>query len=312
LDTPETLSPPGADRRIELPQAAGARIVARSMHLIRGFATDTRKRLGLTEVKHVVAVASGKGGVGKSTVAVNLAVALANQIGWNVGLLDADIHGPSLPLLMNLKGEPAATPEGMMIPMENYRVKCMSMGFFTKGDAPVIWRGPIVNSAIDKFLLGTKWGPLDVLVVDMPPGTGDAQIGLGQRLPLSGAIIVSTPQDVALIDARRGAQMFRKVHVPLLGLVENMSYYTCSSCGHEDHIFGQGRIEKACDELGVELLGKIPLDADICTRSDEGRPLLASSPSSPSADAYLSIAKRVEQLLTVTPCAPSGPTISTV
>eukprot|EP00775_Hariotina_reticulata_P006002 gene6002-6240_t len=275
--------------------------------LVRSYATAAGssggKRLGLADVQHVVAVASGKGGVGKSTVAVNLAAALAMHHGWRVGLLDADIHGPSLPTMMKLHGEPAVSPEGLMEPLENYRVKCMSMGFFMKGDAPVVWRGPIVNSAIDKFLLGTAWGSLNILVVDLPPGTGDAQIGLGQRLPLSGAVIVSTPQDVALLDARRGAQMFRKVHVPLLGLVENMSYYHCPKCGHQDDIFGSGGGVGAADDLGMELLGQVPLDTRVRVQSDAGVPVVVSHAASPPGQAYIQIASIIKQKLSSTPCS---------
>ncbi|KAI8469331.1 MAG: P-loop containing nucleoside triphosphate hydrolase protein [Monoraphidium minutum] len=251
------------------------------------------KRLGLAEVKHIIAVASGKGGVGKSTVAANLAVALATRLGLGVGLVDADIHGPSIPTLMNLEGEPLATPEGLMLAPENYNVKVMSMGFFTEGDAPIVWRGPMATKAMDKLLLGTAWGDLDVLVVDMPPGTGDAQINLGQRLPLSGAVIVSTPQDVALLDARRGAQMFKAVRVPLLGLVDNMAAFTCPACGHKEAVFGAGGVQRAAEELGLDVLGQVPLDAAVRLQSDEGVPIVVASPESASAQAYVEIAHRV-------------------
>eukprot|EP00879_Flechtneria_rotunda_P030222 GHRR01032827.1.p1 GENE.GHRR01032827.1~~GHRR01032827.1.p1 ORF type:complete len:282 (+),score=59.83 GHRR01032827.1:415-1260(+) len=247
-------------------RSRAGQLSSKLVNLLRQYSPGklSTKRLGLKNVENVVAVASGKGGVGKSTVAANLAAALAVHHGWRVGLLDADIHGPSLPTMMNLHGEPAASEEGLMHPLENHRVKCMSMGFFLKGDAPVVWRGPMTNSAVDRFLMGTAWGKLNVLVVDMPPGTGDAQINLSQRLPLSGAVIVSTPQDVALLDARRGAQMFRKVHVPLLGLVENMSYYCCPNCGHKDAVFGSGGGAATAQELGIGLLGQEPADAAAC------------------------------------------------
>lgn len=212
------------------------------------------------------------------------------------------IHEPLLPTMMALSGDQEASEEGLLLPPENHRVKCMSMGFFMKGDTPVVWRGPIVNSAIDRFLMGTAWGHLDVLVVDMPPGTGDAQIGLGQRLPLAGAVIVSTPQDVALLDARRGAQMFRKVHVPLLGLVENMAYYCCPNCGHQDNIFGSGGVAAAAEDLGVPLLGQVPLNGQIRHQSDIGVPIVMTAPDSPAGQAYSSIAGQVKARLSSAPC----------
>ncbi|KAG2497962.1 hypothetical protein HYH03_004223 [Edaphochlamys debaryana] len=254
------------------------------------------KKLGLAEVKHIVAITSAKGGVGKSTTAVNVAVAMATRLGLRVGLLDADVHGPSLPTLMNLSGKPEAEKSGtqtLMRPKENYRVKAMSFGFFLEGDEPVVWRGPMVNSAFDKMLFGTAWGPLDVLVVDMPPGTGDAQINLAQRIPLSGAALVSTPQDVALIDVRRGAQMFRRMRVPLLGLVENMSAHTCSRCGHVERVFGAGGVERAARDYQLEVLGEVPLHVDIQEKSDAGTPVVAADPQGPLAAAYVGIAERI-------------------
>ncbi|GBF95061.1 hypothetical protein Rsub_07562 [Raphidocelis subcapitata] len=255
------------------------------------------KRLGLAGVRHIVAIASGKGGVGKSTVAANVAVALATRLGLSVGLVDADIHGPSLPTLMSLEGEPLATPDGLMVPPENYNVKMISMGLFTEDDAPIIWRGPMATKALDKLMLGTDWGRLDVLVIDMPPGTGDTQITLGQRMPLSGAVIVSTPQDIALLDARRGAQMFRRVRVPLLGLVDNMSHHSCPACGHVEPIFGQGGVQRVAEEMGLEVLGQVPLDSAVRKHSDEGVPVVVAAPESKSAAAYFQIAGRVWEKL---------------
>ncbi|GIL72378.1 hypothetical protein Vretimale_4158 [Volvox reticuliferus] len=270
-----------------------------------------QKKLGLKEVQHIVAITSAKGGVGKSTTAVNVAVAMATRLGLRVGLLDADIHGPSVPTLMNLRGKPELDKTGsqaLMLPKENYRVKTMSFGFFLEGDEPVVWRGPMVNNAFDKMLFGTEWGRLDVLVVDMPPGTGDAQINLGQRIPLSGAALVSTPQDVALIDVRRGAQMFLKMRVPLLGIIENMSSHTCSRCGHVEHIFGAGGVERAARDYGVEVLGEVPLHVDIQSKSDAGTPVVASDPRGALAASYTHIAERIiarlQQLGASQPAAP--------
>ncbi|GLC33856.1 hypothetical protein PLESTB_000512000 [Pleodorina starrii] len=259
-----------------------------------------QKKLGLKDVQHIVAITSAKGGVGKSTTAVNVAVAMATRLGLRVGLLDADIHGPSIPTLMNLRGKPEldkAGSQALMLPKENFRVKTMSFGFFLEGDEPVVWRGPMVNNAFDKMLFGTQWGPLDVLVVDMPPGTGDAQINLGQRIPLSGAALVSTPQDVALIDVRRGAQMFLKLRVPLLGLIENMSHHTCSKCGHVERIFGAGGVQRAASDYGLEVLGEVPLHVDIQAKSDAGTPVVASDPRGDLAAAYSHIAERIHSRL---------------
>ncbi|KAG1678193.1 hypothetical protein FOA52_016130 [Chlamydomonas sp. UWO 241] len=255
------------------------------------------KRLGLKDVQHIVAVSSAKGGVGKSTTAVNVAVALATALSLRVGLLDADIHGPSIGKMMNLRGKPELTAGALLRPRENFRVKTMSFSFFMDGDAPAVLRGPMVGSAFEKMLFGTEWGALDVLVVDMPPGTGDAQINLGQRTPLSGALITSTPQDVALLDVKRGVQAFNLLRVPILGLVENMSHHVCGACGHKEHTFGRGGVEALAVEFGLPLLGQVPLDAAICTRSDAGAPIVASDPSSASARAYVSIAERLWETL---------------
>ncbi len=225
----------------------------------------------LSHVKHIVAVASGKGGVGKSTVAANLAISLAKS-GQKIGLLDADIYGPSQPKMMGLEGQKPGGEEGKIEPLHAYDVKVMSIGFMVDSEAPLIWRGPMVQSALVQLMRDVNWGELDVLLVDMPPGTGDAQLTMAQKVPLSGAIIVSTPQDIALLDARKGIEMFRKVNVPILGVVENMSTHVCSNCGHEEHIFGHGGAKAEAEKLGVPFLGEVPLDISIRQSGDEGQP----------------------------------------
>ncbi|TMS21668.1 Iron-sulfur protein NUBPL [Larimichthys crocea] len=215
------------------------------------------KQKPITGVKRVIVVASGKGGVGKSTTAVNLALGLmANDPSKSVGLLDADVYGPSIPKLMNLKGNPELSDNNLMIPLINYGIPCMSMGFLVEDVAPIVWRGLMVMSAIDKLLRQVDWGSLDYLVVDMPPGTGDVQLSITQNIPIAGAVIVSTPQDIALLDARRGAEMFKKVNVPVLGLVQNMSVFQCPNCNHQTHIFGSDGARQLADTLGVQLLGR--------------------------------------------------------
>ncbi len=245
----------------------------------------------LPEVKAIVAVASGKGGVGKSTVAVNLAVALARQ-GLKVGLLDADIYGPSLPRLLGLARKPEVRGE-KMIPLEAWGLKCMSIGFLVEEETPMIWRGPMVMGALEQMMGQVSWGALDVLVVDMPPGTGDAQLTMAQRVTLAGAVIVSTPQDIALIDARRGVRMFERVRVPVLGIVENMSYFCCPNCGHRAEIFGHGGARAEAARLGTAFLGEIPLLLDIRTGSDAGTPVAASAPDSPAGQAFAALAQAV-------------------
>lgn len=247
-------------------------------------------------VKHIVAVASGKGGVGKSTTAVNLTLALAAQ-GLKIGILDADIYGPSQPRMMGIAGRPNSPDGKTLTPLENYGVKVMSMGFLVAEDTPMIWRGPMVQSALQQMLRDVDWGELDVLVVDMPPGTGDAQLTMAQQVPLSGAVIVSTPQDIALLDARKGLNMFRKVDVPVLGIVENMSLYICPNCGHEAHIFGHGGAKREAERLGMEFLGELPLTIEIRETSDGGQPIVVSHPDSAYAESYLAIARRVWQKL---------------
>ncbi len=243
-------------------------------------------------VRSIVAVASGKGGVGKSTTTTNLAVALASQ-GLKVGVLDADIYGPSQPRMLGISGRPTSPDGKTLRPMENFGLKCMSMGFLVAEDTPMIWRGPMVQSALQQMLRDVEWGELDILMVDMPPGTGDAQLSMSQQVPLSGAVIVSTPQDIALLDARKGLNMFRKVDVPVLGIIENMSMFVCPNCGHESHIFSHGGAEREAERLGVEFLGELALDIEIRETSDSGRPIVASHPDSPLAQIYVTIARRI-------------------
>jgi ATP-binding protein involved in chromosome partitioning len=248
-------------------------------------------------VKHIIAVASGKGGVGKSTVACNLAVGLA-KVGLKIGVLDADLFGPSMPKLFGVTAKPDLASDGKKLaPLEAYGVKVMSIGFLIEEGAPVIWRGPMVMSALNQLLREVDWGDLDVLVVDMPPGTGDTQLTMAQNVPLSGALIVSTPQDLALIDARRGIAMFKQVQVPLLGVVENMSYFLCPHCGGRTDIFSHAGAQREAEKLGVPFLGEVPLDIVIRANSDDGRPVVASAPDSPHAGAFLEIARRVAQTL---------------
>ena len=247
-------------------------------------------------VKSIIAVASGKGGVGKSTTAVNLAMGLA-AIGQRVGLLDADIYGPSLPRMAGITGRPSTADGKKLRPMENYGVKVMSMGFLVDEDAPMIWRGPMVQSALQQMLGDVAWGELDVLVVDMPPGTGDAQLTMAQKVPLAGAVIVSTPQDIALLDARKAINMFRKVDVPVLGIVENMSYFCCPNCGHRTEIFAHGGARACAAKYGVDFLAEIPLDIEIRETSDDGRPIVVSEPDHPVAEAYRELAMTVRDKL---------------
>ncbi|XP_070776132.1 iron-sulfur cluster transfer protein NUBPL isoform X2 [Enoplosus armatus] len=256
------------------------------------------KQKPITGVKQVIVVASGKGGVGKSTTSVNLALGLmANDPSKSVGLLDADVYGPSIPKLMNLRGNPELSDNNLMIPLTNYGIPCMSMGFLVEDVAPIVWRGLMVMSAIDKLLRQVDWGSLDYLVVDMPPGTGDVQLSITQNIPIAGAVIVSTPQDIALLDARRGAEMFKKVNVPVLGLVQNMSVFQCPNCNHQTHIFGSDGARQLADTLGVSLLGDVPLHLNIREMSDRGQPVVVSSPDSPEADAYKKVASAVVQRL---------------
>jgi ATP-binding protein involved in chromosome partitioning len=251
---------------------------------------------GIAGVDNIVAVASGKGGVGKSTLAVNLALGLA-RLGLKVGLLDADIYGPSVPRLLAIRDKPKTGADHKLKPIEKFGLKTMSIGFLVDEATPMIWRGPMVQSALTQMMSDVEWAPLDVLIVDMPPGTGDAQLTMAQRVPLKGAVIVSTPQDLALIDARKAIAMFEKTNVPILGLVENMSTFVCPNCGHESHIFGHGGARATAQRMGAPFLGEIPLVGKIREMSDAGTPIVAESPQSAEAEAYLSIARGVAAAL---------------
>jgi ATP-binding protein involved in chromosome partitioning len=267
-----------------------------------------RPSLLLPDVKAIVAVASGKGGVGKSTVAVNLAVALAHA-GHRIGLLDADIYGPSLPRMLGLSRKPEVRGD-RMIPLQAWGLSCMSIGFLVEEETPMIWRGPMVMGALEQMMGQVEWGTLDVLIVDMPPGTGDAQLTMAQRVALTGAVIVSTPQDIALIDARRGVRMFERVHVPVLGLVENMSFFCCPNCGHRTELFGHGGARLEAARLGTEFLGEVPLLLDIRTASDAGTPIVAAAPQCEGAKAFAAVADAVwEKISGAAVVRTSGPRI---
>src|SRR5215213_1380066 len=242
-------------------------------------------------IKNIIAVASGKGGVGKSTTAVNLALALAAE-GASVGILDADIYGPSQPMMLGIAGRPESKDGKRIEPMEGHGLQASSIGFLIDVDTPMVWRGPMVTQALEQLLKDTNWRDLDYLVVDLPPGTGDIQLTLAQKVPVTGAIIVTTPQDIALIDARKGLKMFEKVGIPILGIVENMSFHVCPKCGHESHIFGRGGAERMAKDYGTELLGQLPLDESIRSQADSGKPTVVSDPDGPLAAIYRKIARR--------------------
>jgi ATP-binding protein involved in chromosome partitioning len=277
----------------ERPAPAAARSHQQGAHQHGGHAHSGGDAL-LPGVRSIIAVASGKGGVGKSTTAVNLALALA-ALGRRTGLLDADIYGPSMRRMLGIAGQPVSSDGVKLDPMVRFGIKSMSMAFLVEEETPIVWRGPMVQSALEQMMRDVAWGELDVLVVDMPPGTGDTQLTMAQRVPLAGAIIISTPQDIALIDARKGLNMFRKVDVPVLGLVENMSYFLCPHCGGRTDIFGHGGARREAERLGMDFLGEIPLDVAIRETSDAGTPIVASDPESPHAQAYLAIAAKVWQ-----------------
>jgi len=271
---------PGVARvTVNLTQKTTSHAVQRGVKLIPG-------------VKNIVAVASGKGGVGKSTTAVNLALALAAE-GASVGILDADIYGPSQPMMLGIAGRPESRDGKTLEPLEAYGVQAMSIGFLIDTDTPMVWRGPMVTQALEQLLKDTNWREVDYLIVDMPPGTGDIQLTLAQKVPVTGAVIVTTPQDIALIDARKGLKMFEKVGVPIVGIVENMSIHICSKCGHAEHIFGEGGAQKMCDDYNATFLGSLPLDIHIREQADSGRPSVVSDPDGPVANAYKAIARKV-------------------
>lgn len=247
-------------------------------------------------IKNIIAVASGKGGVGKSTTSVNLALALQAD-GASVGLLDADIYGPSQPRMMGIEGQPESPDGKTLEPMENYGIKTMSIGFLVEDDTPMIWRGPMVTQALEQLLADTNWGDIDYLVVDLPPGTGDTQLTLSQKIPVSGAVIVTTPQDIALLDARKGLKMFEKVEIPVLGVVENMSIHICSECGHAEHIFGEGGGTRMAEEHSVDFLGSLPLDMSIRVQTDSGKPTVVFDPDGQVAGMYKDISRKMSAKL---------------
>ncbi|KAM7163931.1 iron-sulfur cluster transfer protein NUBPL isoform 1-T1 [Macrochelys suwanniensis] len=302
---------PGAPRRLQGWGSAAFSSRSPSSSTDDGFLKEKRAQImsrGLPKqkpiegVRQVLVFASGKGGVGKSTTAVNVALALAAHDSTKaVGLLDADVYGPSIPKMMNLKGNPELSPKNLMRPLKNYGIACMSMGFLVEETAPVVWRGLMVMSAIEKLLRQVDWGQLDYLVIDMPPGTGDVQLSVSQNIPVTGAVIVSTPQDIALLDARKGAEMFRKVHVPVLGLVQNMSVFQCPKCKHETHIFGADGVRDLAKTLGLDVLGDIPLHVNIRETCDAGQPIVISQPQSDTAKAYLRIATEIVRRLPTPP-----------
>ena len=261
-------------------QKISARAVQRGVKLLPG-------------VKNIIAVASGKGGVGKSTTAVNLALALAQE-GATVGILDADIYGPSQPQMLGLQGQQPESVDGAsMQPLEAYGIQAMSIGFMIDVETPMVWRGPMVVQALEQMLTQTNWSGVDYLIIDMPPGTGDIQLSLAQKVPVTGAVIVTTPQDIALLDARKGLKMFEKVGIPILGIVENMSIHVCSQCGHAEHIFGHGGAEKMCKDYNAEFLGALPLEMSIREMADGGKPTVVGAPDSKAAEIYRAIARRV-------------------
>ncbi|MFZ0391890.1 MAG: P-loop NTPase [Calditrichia bacterium] len=249
-------------------------------------------RAPIPGIKNIIAVASGKGGVGKSTVSTNLAIALAKK-GLKVGLMDSDIYGPSVHIMMGIEERPMVTPEQKIIPIEKYGIKMMSMGFLVDSESPLIWRGPLVMKAVEQFLRDVEWEELDVLLIDLPPGTGDAQLTLVQKTPISGAVIVTTPQEVALVDARRGLKMFQKVNIEVLGIVENMSYYICPGCGDTSHIFGKEGGARSAEQLNIPLLGQVPIEPKVMEAGDAGRPIVDKEPDSASARAFIDIADKI-------------------
>ncbi len=250
------------------------------------------QKMDLLGIDAVVAVASGKGGVGKSTTAVNLALAMAAN-GKRVGLLDADIYGPSIPLMLGITEKPTQTASGLIAPLENHGIKCMSIGFLIDEATAMIWRGPMATGALEQLIKDVAWGELDCLVIDLPPGTGDIHLTMAQRIPLSGAVIVSTPQDIALADARKGLNMFEKVDIPVFGLIENMSYFNCPHCGERTEIFSHGGARREAEKLGIDFLGEIPLDIVIRETSDSGQPIVVSDPASLHTKSYLEIGEKI-------------------
>lgn len=253
----------------------------------------------MPDIKNIIAVASGKGGVGKSTTSVNLALALSH-LGANVGILDADIYGPSIPIMLGLQGKhPESTDKKTILPVENHGLQSMSIGYLVKPEQAMVWRGPMASGALQQLINDTQWRDLDYLIIDLPPGTGDIQLTMAQKIPVTAAVVVTTPQDIALADARKAVTMFNKVSVPVLGVVENMAMHTCSNCGHQEHIFGAGGGDKLAQEIGVELLGSLPLALSIREQADNGEPTVVADPSSPESHLYLDIAQRIAAKLSL-------------
>jgi ATP-binding protein involved in chromosome partitioning len=283
---------PMRKRVIEALRGAGAGNVSANVSMKIVAHTVQRGLKVLPNVKNIIAVASGKGGVGKSTVAANLALALAAE-GAKVGMLDADIYGPSQPMMLGISGQPETTDGNTLEPMNGHGLQVISIGFLVDAEQPMIWRGPMVTQALQQLLMQTAWKDVDYLVVDMPPGTGDIALTLAQQVPVTGAVIVTTPQDIALIDARKGFKMFEKVGVPILGLVENMAIHVCSKCGHAEHIFGSGGAQRMASEYGVDVIGSLPLDIRIREQADSGRPTVVAEPEGEIANAYKAIARKV-------------------
>ena len=268
--------------------ASGATVTVRSAVVAHAVQRGVKLIPG---IKNIIAVASGKGGVGKSTTAVNLALALAAE-GASVGILDADIYGPSQPMMLGISGRPESKDGKGLEPMEGHGLQAISIGFLIDSDTPMVWRGPMVTQALEQLLKDTRWRDLDYLIVDLPPGTGDIQLTLAQKVPVTGAVIVTTPQDIALIDARKGLKMFEKVGIPILGIVENMAVHVCPSCGHESHIFGEGGAARMSKDYGTELLGQLPLDAEIRAQTDSGKPTVVADPDGKVSAIYKAIARR--------------------
>ncbi len=283
---------PMRKRVIEVLQGAGAANVSANVSMKIVAHTVQRGLKVLPNVKNIIAVSSGKGGVGKSTVAANLALALAAE-GARVGMLDADIYGPSQPMMLGISGQPETADGNSLEPMNGHGLQVISIGFLVDAEQPMIWRGPMVTQALQQLLMQTAWKDVDYLVVDMPPGTGDIALTLAQQVPVTGAVIVTTPQDIALIDARKGFKMFEKVGVPILGLVENMAVHVCSKCGHTEHIFGSGGAERMAAQYGVDVIGSLPLDIRIREQADSGKPTVVAEPDSDVAEAYKAIARKV-------------------
>jgi len=298
------LTTPACPLRSQIESAARAAVTALpgveevDIHMTANVAADSRVR-GQLEigVRNTIAIASGKGGVGKSTLAVNLAIALSQQ-GTKVGLLDADIYGPNIPMMLGIRGMPPPR-DGKITPAEGFGLKVMSMGFLVPADQPIVWRGPMLHSAIRQFLSDVDWGPLDYLVIDMPPGTGDVQLSLAQSVPLTGGVIITTPQDVALADARKGLTTFTKLEVPVLGIVENMSYFICPHCGERTDIFSHGGGRETAEELGVPFLGEVALDTAIRMGGDQGLPIVATDPESPQSKAIVGVAQAIAARVSV-------------